>query len=623
MVLNFHRAGYTSNNLVYDGSTFSFDLSTSSSADFRAPIFYDLNNTGYYANPNGISNFSTILGESIQVQSTSPSLVIQDTDSSGAAQVGFISFRNTSGTETAWTGFGGSSNTDFSVINTLGRIYLNGTYTEATNSLRAPIFYDSNNTGYYVDPASTSNINNLVVTGTITGNITGNAGHLRTSYIGGQQLNPQTYFNSATGLKVAMTAVAGVWSDTLWINGYAGGDVLSMCALHTKRDGTPRMYISTQASNATSYGTLYEILSNYGGTGTYSTTGDFRAPIFYDSDNTAFYVDPASSSTLQTLNVNSFLSLFGGYGGGSGPGLAFENQSTFARMAFFGLDFYEWDYGNIGGINNGYIYSNTSLRAPIFYDSNNTSYYLNPADFSYVNSLEAITYISSANFYARSNTHVRNSADTAWNIVIQRNSGDNWIVYGGDSMRAPIFYDSNNTGYYVDPATISNLNIVQTAGYIYTSSYVQSASSMYSPIYYDGNNSAYYFDGSSTGDSIRCAGDIVAYYSDERLKDKKGNIENALEKVLALNGFYYEPNKKAQELGYKKKLEVGVSAQEVEAILPEIIKDAPIGQGYKTLDYGKLTPLLIEAIKEQQEQIQEQQKQIDELKELVNKLITK
>jgi hypothetical protein len=47
--------------------------------------------------------------------------------------------------------------------------------------------------------------------------------------------------------------------------------------------------------------------------------------------------------------------------------------------------------------------------------------------------------------------------------------------------------------------------------------------------------------------------------------------------------------------------------------LPEIIKDAPIGHGYKTLDYGKLTPLLVEAIKEQQQQI-------EELKTLINNL---
>ena len=47
-----------------------------------------------------------------------------------------------------------------------------------------------------------------------------------------------------------------------------------------------------------------------------------------------------------------------------------------------------------------------------------------------------------------------------------------------------------------------------------------------------------------------------------------------------------------------KKREVGVSAQQVEAILPEIIAPAPIDPQYKTLDYAKLVPLLIEAIKE-------------------------
>jgi len=45
-------------------------------------------------------------------------------------------------------------------------------------------------------------------------------------------------------------------------------------------------------------------------------------------------------------------------------------------------------------------------------------------------------------------------------------------------------------------------------------------------------------------------------------------------------------------------MQVGLNAEEVEKILPEIIRDAPIGHGYKTLDYAKLVPLLIEAIKE-------------------------
>lgn len=87
--------------------------------------------------------------------------------------------------------------------------------------------------------------------------------YLITNYVGGQQPNPQTYFGSGTGLKVAMTGSIKYWNDTLWINGYSGGDVKDMCALHTVRDGTPQMYISTQKSDATSYGTMYLFYTSY------------------------------------------------------------------------------------------------------------------------------------------------------------------------------------------------------------------------------------------------------------------------------------------------------------------------------------------------------------------------
>lgn len=86
---------------------------------------------------------------------------------------------------------------------------------------------------------------------------------LVTNYIGGQQANPQTYFNNGIGIKVAMTGSIKYWNDTLWINGYSGSDVKDMCALHTVRDGTPQMYISTQKSDATSYGTMYLFYTSY------------------------------------------------------------------------------------------------------------------------------------------------------------------------------------------------------------------------------------------------------------------------------------------------------------------------------------------------------------------------
>jgi hypothetical protein len=114
---------------------------------------------------------------------------------------------------------------------------------------------------------------------------------------------------------------------------------------------------------------------------------------------------------------------------------------------------------------------------------------------------------------------------------------------------------------------------------------------------------------SGTAGEIRATNNITAYYSDARLKDFKGKIGDALYKVSQLNGYYYTENEKAEEFGFNnKELQVGVSAQEVKAILPEIIAPAPFdmdsenksksGEDYMTVRYEKLVPLLIEAIKE-------------------------
>ena len=85
------------------------------------------------------------------------------------------------------------------------------------------------------------------------------------NYVGGQQANPQTYFNNSMGVKVAMTGVNpdSYWGDTLWINGYGGTDVPDMCALHFSRGGAPLIYISSQKYHATSYGTMYHIWTGY------------------------------------------------------------------------------------------------------------------------------------------------------------------------------------------------------------------------------------------------------------------------------------------------------------------------------------------------------------------------
>ena len=105
---------------------------------------------------------------------------------------------------------------------------------------------------------------------------------------------------------------------------------------------------------------------------------------------------------------------------------------------------------------------------------------------------------------------------------------------------------------------------------------------------------------SGSAGEIRATGNVTAYYSDDRLKRRLGYIGGALDKVMSLRGFYYEANEVANQLGYESVREVGLSAQEVQAVLPEIVKPAPIDPQYLTLDYAKLVPLLVEAIKEQQ-----------------------
>jgi hypothetical protein len=133
----------------------------------------------------------------------------------------------------------------------------------------------------------------------------------------------------------------------------------------------------------------------------------------------------------------------------------------------------------------------------------------------------------------------------------------------------------------------------------------------------------------------RFTGDVVAYYSDERLKDIEGNIENALDKVGKLRGFYYRNNKEANFIGYEgNDLQIGLSAQDVKSILPEIVKPAPLAQemgyDYMTVQYDKIVPLLVNAINEQKEIVETQKEEIgylkselSEMKEMMKQLLNK
>ena len=117
------------------------------------------------------------------------------------------------------------------------------------------------------------------------------------------------------------------------------------------------------------------------------------------------------------------------------------------------------------------------------------------------------------------------------------------------------------------------------------------------------------FVNAANGD-LSATGDLTAFTSDIRLKTEIQPIENAVAKLLKLNGFTYEHNELAESLGYERNGErfSGVSAQDVKEVLPEAVKPAPANADYMTVQYEKLVPLLIEAIKELKTEIDELKK---------------
>jgi len=104
--------------------------------------------------------------------------------------------------------------------------------------------------------------------------------------------------------------------------------------------------------------------------------------------------------------------------------------------------------------------------------------------------------------------------------------------------------------------------------------------------------------------SIQATDDITAFsLSDKTLKTNITNIDNALVKVLTLNGVTFDWNEVAIEKHGKSGREAGVIAQEVEQVLPEIV--ATREDGTKAVRYEKIVPLLIEAIKELTKKVQD------------------
>lgn len=403
------------------------DASATNSVDLRAPIFYDSNNTAYYTDPASTSNLGLVQTQDLralgQVRATGwygqnsgshtgPAIEI-GVSSPGSANGYIIAYNRDSGSylnmnfnATAFT-FGGQS----------------GGFLTCDTSIRAPIFYDTANTAYYTDPASTSNLYGLTVNQVISGSISGNAATAtnlstgRTNWstngtisavVG--QLSWKNYGNSHTIFDASQStspeggAVNNTNSQVAWTATYP--TLMGWNGSNTYGVRVDSARISDSTSGSAGSVDFNNLTNKTGGTGTYTTSGDFRAPIFYDSNDTTYYLDPTSTGTSLKLAGN--LDLYARSASWSeGIRVRMPTRSSWAGIRFTrdeandngnwaigytGIDATDdlTFYGNLSGSAgmkarmdlSAHFTVYGSVRSPIFYDSQDTNYYLNLNNFS-------------------------------------------------------------------------------------------------------------------------------------------------------------------------------------------------------------------------------------------------
>jgi hypothetical protein len=297
-------------------------------------------------------------------------------------------------------------------------------------------------------------------------------------------------------------------------------------------------YRSTSGSGSTAWSRIALYDNAYG--------AELRATVFKDNNNTGYYVDADSESVLSTLTLFAELNLSASgtnYIDHTGT-ILFRNQTGYATTASL----------TTGGI----LSAAGDTRAPIFYDSNNTAYYLDPAS------------TASNAMYVAGGIHV-SGGNVGGNGIILADDGD--IVDLNDGYCAMRF--SNGVRVHA------------------------------------GNRSGSAVSALTNGGDIIASGNITAYGSpsDINLKYNIENIPNALEKLLTLNGVNFNYKKDGSR-------STGVIAQEVEKVLPEVIYTATDVEGtenFKAVRYGNMVGLLIEAIKEQQAHINRLEQKINSL----------
>jgi Chaperone of endosialidase len=237
---------------------------------------------------------------------------------------------------------------------------------------------------------------------------------------------------SAGTITATLSGNASTVTNGLYTTTSFGGDV----------SGTYNAIVVADDSHNHAFNNL---TSKTGGTGTYTTSGDYRAPIFYDSNDTNYYVDPNSVSSFAGLNLNSGWYFFGDENRDMAAAIYYPNSQTRAVRFSFANASTTGTGGNYAGVIHFHPWSGTTAST---------------GDASYQIAIGS----SAVNGTGVPRINIRNGIDTTWN---------SWYtapLYGvnsySSSLYATIYYDSDNTAYYTDPAGTSNLSGLTVASTI-------------------------------------------------------------------------------------------------------------------------------------------------------------
>jgi hypothetical protein len=183
-----------------------------------------------------------------------------------------------------------------------------------------------------------------------------------------------------------------------------------------------------------------------------------------------------------------------------------------------------------------------------------------------------------------------------------------------DAQKLAIGHTSSGNVEISFDATGDSMNVTSTAANVIFKTgagtnvlYLDTATSSASVNSVPSAGFALYVSGDTrTVGELSATGDVVAYASDRRLKNIVSKIQNPLDKIEKISGYYFEWDKEAcEEAGFVPAAEAehGLIAQEVEEIMPEFVVPAPFNEEYKTLKYDRMVSLLVECIKELRQEI--------------------